>query len=294
MNKFFKEIIDLIKKWPVKQLEKGPINVTVFLFIGGIILAIVFGSAIYLFFLPNPGILNIEKNFWPTDNQAAFNPGTYDHEIARFDIEAINKTIDIRQITFIFKAQPGINPMSLSKMVSNIKLYLGNERDDNYGYGYGYYNWLYQVGSSVNRLSVRTVYGGSTLASGEASFYFYPQIRINQDPRDNYYFLLRSDIPFDAPVGSFYVEIETSDKVDAVEANTGDQAVVIVNNGNINWLSVESSFSPADLNNDGRVDSIDLAILRNHWGRIISSADLNQDGIVDTKDLGIMMSEFAP
>jgi uncharacterized protein (DUF2141 family) len=49
---------------------------------------------------------------------------------------------------------------------------------------------------------------------------------------------------------------------------------------------------PADINNDGVIDTADLGILLGVFGTPDPAADLNGDGIVDTADLGILLGEF--
>jgi len=50
--------------------------------------------------------------------------------------------------------------------------------------------------------------------------------------------------------------------------------------------------NPADLNEDGVVDTADLGILIGAFGLPIEQADINGDGTVDTADLGILIGEF--
>jgi hypothetical protein len=47
-----------------------------------------------------------------------------------------------------------------------------------------------------------------------------------------------------------------------------------------------------DLNNDGRVDVLDLSILLSHWQTNYTAADINKDGIVDILDLSILLSNY--
>jgi len=49
---------------------------------------------------------------------------------------------------------------------------------------------------------------------------------------------------------------------------------------------------PADLNNDGLVDTADLGILIGEFGTVGVLADVNNDGGVDTADLGILIAAF--
>jgi len=51
---------------------------------------------------------------------------------------------------------------------------------------------------------------------------------------------------------------------------------------------------PADLNNDRRVDGIDLGHLLASWGAASAStaADINRDGIVDGQDLGALLAAW--
>lgn len=47
-----------------------------------------------------------------------------------------------------------------------------------------------------------------------------------------------------------------------------------------------------DLNQDGKIDSADLALLLNRWNSSDSYADLNADGIVDSMDLSILLNSW--
>lgn len=66
----------------------------------------------------------------------------------------------------------------------------------------------------------------------------------------------------------------------------------------VDKITIDKTISPpptpkADLNNDGKVDIIDLGILLSNWGKTTKPpADLNQDGKVDVIDLGILLSNW--
>jgi hypothetical protein len=47
-----------------------------------------------------------------------------------------------------------------------------------------------------------------------------------------------------------------------------------------------------DINNDGKVDILDLSILLSHWQTNYASADINKDGIVNILDLSILLSIY--
>ncbi len=54
-----------------------------------------------------------------------------------------------------------------------------------------------------------------------------------------------------------------------------------------------SAFSPADLNSDNLVNSVDFGILMSNWNSTAKpKADINQDGTVNSVDFGIMMSAW--
>jgi hypothetical protein len=56
---------------------------------------------------------------------------------------------------------------------------------------------------------------------------------------------------------------------------------------------ITPSFKKGDLNEDGRVDIIDLGILLLNWGSTSRpAADINQDGRVDVIDFGILLSNW--
>ena len=50
---------------------------------------------------------------------------------------------------------------------------------------------------------------------------------------------------------------------------------------------------PTDLNDDGRVDGIDLGMFLASWGGT-GAADFNGDGAVDGIDLGLLLSAWGP
>jgi len=51
-------------------------------------------------------------------------------------------------------------------------------------------------------------------------------------------------------------------------------------------------FNPADINQDGSVDVIDLLIIIDQWGQTDSPADINGDGIVNVSDLLIVIANW--
>ena len=52
--------------------------------------------------------------------------------------------------------------------------------------------------------------------------------------------------------------------------------------------------NPADINNDGVVDGVDLGLLLGAWGTSDPDADLNGDGTVDGVDLGLLLGAWTP
>lgn len=52
------------------------------------------------------------------------------------------------------------------------------------------------------------------------------------------------------------------------------------------------STNPADLNNDGLVNGVDLTILLGAWNSSNSTADINDDGIVNGTDLAILLAAW--
>ncbi len=60
------------------------------------------------------------------------------------------------------------------------------------------------------------------------------------------------------------------------------------------FQAIKPFITPADLNNDNKVDSADLGILMSYWNSVSKpKADLNQDGIVNSVDFGIMLSGWS-
>jgi hypothetical protein len=51
-------------------------------------------------------------------------------------------------------------------------------------------------------------------------------------------------------------------------------------------------FALGDINSDGNIDSIDLAIVLNQWGDSKGSADIDGNGIVDGGDLTVVLSNW--
>jgi hypothetical protein len=51
-------------------------------------------------------------------------------------------------------------------------------------------------------------------------------------------------------------------------------------------------FAPADINRDGRVSSIDLAIVLDAWGDAGGPADVNGNGSVGADDLSAILSAW--
>ena len=50
--------------------------------------------------------------------------------------------------------------------------------------------------------------------------------------------------------------------------------------------------NPGDIDGDGNVDGVDLALLLSAWGSTSSDADVNGDGIVNGMDLSIILSNW--
>ena len=49
----------------------------------------------------------------------------------------------------------------------------------------------------------------------------------------------------------------------------------------------------ADLDQDGKIDGLDLAVLLGEWGASGGIADINEDGIVDGGDLAKLLGQWA-
>ena len=65
------------------------------------------------------------------------------------------------------------------------------------------------------------------------------------------------------------------------------------NNGFINAADINAlPTTTGDLNGDGRVNGVDLALVLSEWGSTTSAADLNGDGVVDGADLAIILSNW--
>ena len=57
-------------------------------------------------------------------------------------------------------------------------------------------------------------------------------------------------------------------------------------------IEPEIPFVPADLNQDGVVNSADLGIMLSQWGRGPSATDLNDDNVVNSGDIGLLLSAW--
>ncbi len=56
--------------------------------------------------------------------------------------------------------------------------------------------------------------------------------------------------------------------------------------------AIDACLTPGDVDRDGAVDAIDLAIVLGHWGDTTGSADIDGSGMVDAKDLAIVLSNW--
>lgn len=72
----------------------------------------------------------------------------------------------------------------------------------------------------------------------------------------------------------------------------GPYAVLVYSQGDCDW---PSDFDAADLNEDGSIDGLDLAILLGAWGGSgggAGSGDINGDGSIDGADLGVFLGRW--
>jgi hypothetical protein len=51
--------------------------------------------------------------------------------------------------------------------------------------------------------------------------------------------------------------------------------------------------TPADIDNNGKVDGADLTLLLNAWGTASGTADITRDGTVDGADLAILLDAWS-
>jgi hypothetical protein len=85
----------------------------------------------------------------------------------------------------------------------------------------------------------------------------------------------------------------------------GSQYCFTIGNHSTNWIQCcfievcvtvpsqgAATENPADLDGDGAVNAIDLAILIGAWGTPGGSADLDHDGVVGAGDLGILLGAW--
>ncbi|MEO2049400.1 MAG: PEP-CTERM sorting domain-containing protein [Pirellulales bacterium] len=80
------------------------------------------------------------------------------------------------------------------------------------------------------------------------------------------------------------------------EVFTDQAAADAVDPQTSNPAPVEVVFQPADLNQDGFVDGLDLGIQLGNWGQVVTSdeGELNATPPVDGLDLGILLGAWAP
>ncbi|MCB9849033.1 MAG: S8 family serine peptidase [Phycisphaeraceae bacterium] len=104
--------------------------------------------------------------------------------------------------------------------------------------------------------------------------------------------------PFDAINTVEQVHVTTPEtglwtvRVLATAVNMGSQGYALVITGAVLDGDLAPA-CPADINNDGIIDTADLGQLLMHYGSGAGSpADLNSDGVVDTADLGILLQSF--
>ena len=88
------------------------------------------------------------------------------------------------------------------------------------------------------------------------------------------------------------------DAITAIPDVVGDGSWELVAGGRDGTISCISGgldgieFNPADINEDGEVDVIDLLIIIDQWGQKNSSADINGDGIVNVTDLLLVVDNW--
>lgn len=58
-------------------------------------------------------------------------------------------------------------------------------------------------------------------------------------------------------------------------------------------ITVSGGGNPADVNGDGSVNAVDLAIVLGDWGATSGPADINRDGIVNATDLATLLAAWS-
>lgn len=81
--------------------------------------------------------------------------------------------------------------------------------------------------------------------------------------------------------GGMQINAKEIDNINVVISKTGYMVEHVKINAKI-----------ADINQDGKVDSTDMAIIMNSWGSGDLAKDLNKDGKVDAADMSIMLSSW--
>jgi hypothetical protein len=88
------------------------------------------------------------------------------------------------------------------------------------------------------------------------------------------------------------------DSITSIPDVVGDGSWELIAGGRNGTISCISGgidaivFNPADINEDGSVNVIDLLLIVDQWGQTNSTADINGDGIVDVSDLLMVINNW--
>ncbi|HAW95521.1 MAG TPA: hypothetical protein DCX60_04525, partial [Phycisphaerales bacterium] len=117
------------------------------------------------------------------------------------------------------------------------------------------------------------------------------------------------DTQYDIPPGAtsavakLFYQTTTREYIEFLEANSQDGTGAIAkqlwdDHGKSAPVEMDAQMidlvagNPGDINGDGNVDGVDLALLLSAWGATSSDADVNGDGIVNGMDLSIILSNW--
>ena len=104
-------------------------------------------------------------------------------------------------------------------------------------------------------------------------------------------------------VAKLFYQTTTREYIEFLEANSQDGTGAIArqlwdDHGKSAPVEMDAQMielvasNPGDIDGDGNVDGVDLALLLSAWGSTSSDADVNGDGIVNGMDLSIILSNW--
>lgn len=137
--------------------------------------------------------------------------------------------------------------------------------------------------SSLNYFATVQVYSESQQGSGSFEAFFQEAIRDFELDSESFDFL----IPLDTQSGSYRIQIRLAHSgLGQLNANLSTGSLSAF------WDIQSDKECPADLNNDGNLDFVDVSVFLNAFVDQDPIADLNPDGIFDFLDITAFISDF--